>query len=151
MDDHIAKPSGFAQLKQAVELWGDVAQSATPPTGFGALDTVSIADRFEIRLRKSTERLIELTAELSETTDEASMILMREAAGIAHVLAGTAGMFGLAPLGKIAQQVEAEIKAIVYDESARTDATAAQAIEKLIAALRKASRHADAILPARAA
>jgi PAS domain S-box-containing protein len=135
MDDHIAKPSGFAQLKQAVELWGDIARSPAPPTGFGALETVSIADRFETRLRKSAARLIELTAELSGAQSEAAAHLMREAAGIAHVLAGTAGMFGRAPLGKVAQQVEAELKAIACGQPTGRSARARQTVGCLVAAL----------------
>jgi HPt (histidine-containing phosphotransfer) domain-containing protein len=140
MDDHITKPSGFAQLKQAVEHWADIAHSHTPPTGFGALETVSIADRFETRLRKSTERLIELTAELAEAEGEAVPQLIREAAGIAHVLAGTAGMFGRAPLGKVAQQVEAEIKAISKGDAMRAAERAKHAVGRLIAALADATR-----------
>jgi PAS domain S-box-containing protein len=151
MDDHIAKPSGFAQLKHAVELWGDIAQSPAPPTGFGALETVSIADRFETRLRKSTERLIELTTELPGAENERAMQLMREAAGIAHVLAGTAGMFGRAPLGKVAQQVEADIKAISRDGSMLANHGAKQTIDKLIAALSATPQPSDSLSPLRAA
>ncbi len=151
MDDHIAKPSGFAQLKQAVELWGDVAQSPAPPTGFGALETVSIADRFETRLRKSTERLIELAAAFSGAEGEAAVQLMREAAGIAHVLAGTAGMFGRAPLGKVAQQVEAEIKAISKDDRPLANDRAKRTVDSLIAALGGRPPKSDAPLRLRAA
>jgi PAS domain S-box-containing protein len=151
MDDHIAKPSGFAQLKQAVELWGDIAQSPVPPTGFGALETVSIADRFETRLRKSSERLIELTAELPRAEEERATQLMREAAGIAHVLAGTAGMFGRAPLGKIAQQVEAEIKAISADDPTLANQGAKRTIDKLIAALSATPQPPASLSPLRAA
>ncbi len=150
MDDHIAKPSGFAQLKQAVELWGDVVRSPAPPTGFGALETVSVADRFETRLRKSTERLIELTAELSETQGEGTAQLLREAAGIAHVLAGTAGMFGRASLGKVALDVEAEIKALAGNSGSANDKAKAT-IGKLVEALRATGQPASAFPPARAA
>jgi PAS domain S-box-containing protein len=148
MDDHIAKPSGFAQLKEAVELWGDVARSPSPPTGFGALETVSIADRFEARLYKSNKRLIELSSELSEMNDEVASQLMREAAGIAHVLAGTAGMFGRAPLGKIAQQVEAEIRRDPGPHAKHSGASARRAIDKLIAALAVTPQQSDPLLPA---
>jgi PAS domain S-box-containing protein len=148
MDDHIAKPSGFAQLKEAVELWGDVAKSPSPPTGFGALETVSIADRFEARLYKSNKRLIELSAELSETNDEIASQLMREAAGIAHVLAGTAGMFGRAPLGKIAQQVEAEIRRDPGTNAKHSGANAKRAIDKLIVALAVTPQQSDPLLAA---
>ena len=147
MDDHIAKPSGFAQLKEAIELWGDVAQSPSPPTGFAALETVSIADRFEARLRKSTKRLIELSAELSETNNELAAQLMREAAGIAHVLAGTAGMFGRAPLGKIALRVEAEIKKLSSADPLLAGDGARQQIDTLIAALGATPHRPDTVPP----
>ncbi|HYN46699.1 MAG TPA: ATP-binding protein, partial [Allosphingosinicella sp.] len=151
MDDHIAKPSGFAQLKQAVELWGDIAQSPAPPTGFGALETVSIADRFETRLRKSRARLIELTAELAGARGEAAAQLIREAAGIAHVLAGTAGMFGRAPLGRIAQQVDAEMKAIAGGGASGRNARATRAIGRLVEALGATTPPSDALAAGRAA
>jgi len=151
MDDHIAKPSGFAELKQAVELWGDIAQSPAPPTGFGALETVSIADRFETRLRKSSERLIELTAELVGAQGEAAAQLMREAGGIAHVLAGTAGMFGRVPLGKIAQQADAEIKAIAGSGTSGRNARARRAIGRLVEALGATTRPSDSLSAGRAA
>jgi signal transduction histidine kinase/CheY-like chemotaxis protein len=148
MDDHIAKPSGFAQLKHAVELWGDIAQSPAPPAGFGALESVSIADRFETRLRKSTERLIEVMAELGEADEGETTQLMREAAGIAHVLAGTAGMFGRAPLGKVAQQVEAGVKAIAVGEATGRNAKARETIDTLIAALGETIRPCASLSPA---
>jgi PAS domain S-box-containing protein len=151
MDDHIAKPSGFVQLKQAVELWGDIAQCPAPPVGFAALETVSIADRFETRLRKSTERLIELAAQLSTAGHEAAAPLMREAAGIAHVLAGTAGMFGQAPLGQIALQVEAEIKAISRGNPAVPHDRGQASIGKLVTALRASRPRADSLAPLRTA
>jgi PAS domain S-box-containing protein len=135
MDDHIAKPSGFAQLKQAVEIWADVAHSPTPPAGFSALETVSVADRFQTRLRKSQERLTELTAELSGADSGAAVQLMREAGGIAHVLAGTAGMFGRGALGKVAQLVEAQLKEIALGQPTNQAARACQAIGHLVTEL----------------
>jgi CheY-like chemotaxis protein/HPt (histidine-containing phosphotransfer) domain-containing protein len=135
MNDHIAKPSGFAQLKHAVEIWTDVAHSPTPPAGFGALETVSVADRFQTRLRKSQERLTELTAELSGADTGAAVQLMREAGGIAHVLAGTAGMFGRGALGKVAQLVESELKGIALAQPTDRTGKAGQAIGRLVAEL----------------
>jgi signal transduction histidine kinase/CheY-like chemotaxis protein len=148
MDDHIAKPSGFSQLKQAVELWGNVAEAPTPPAGFGALETVSVADRFQTRLRKSQERLTELTAELSGADAEAALQLMREAGGIAHVLAGTAGMFGRASLGKVAQLVEVELKEIACGQPTDRTARAGQAIGRLVTALDGSASTSGARSPA---
>jgi CheY-like chemotaxis protein len=110
MNDHIAKPSGFAQLKQAVELWGGGTPSSMPAAGFRDLETASSAERFQARLCKSADRLTEIIAELSSADDSGVAALFREAAGIAHILAGTAGMFGKADLGDLAAEVEREIK-----------------------------------------
>jgi CheY-like chemotaxis protein/HPt (histidine-containing phosphotransfer) domain-containing protein len=149
MDDHIAKPSGFAQLRHAVELWGNVGQSRTATTEFGALEAVSIADRFEARLQKSSERLTELAEQLSAANDEEATPLMREAAGIAHVLAGTAAMFGQAPLGNVAHEMEIAIRAIASEDSSGRGIAAAEAIDRLLAALEKRPRQSAASASAR--
>jgi signal transduction histidine kinase/CheY-like chemotaxis protein/HPt (histidine-containing phosphotransfer) domain-containing protein len=147
MNDHITKPSGFAQLKRAVELWGDVVPSTAPATGFRDLAKVSIADRFETRMRKSHERLIELVAALCDAKEDAATPLMREAAGIAHVLAGTAGMFGQAGLGNVAQQVEGEINAMSRDDPTPSKDKARQVIGKLVTALGATAHRTNSALP----
>jgi len=154
MNDHVAKPTGFTQLKQAVDLWALVGTSPALPNGFSELETGSVADRFEIRLLKSAQRLIELTGELTAAADESTkLLLMREAAGIAHVIAGTAGMFGRAPLGSVAQLVEAELKEVLANQPDGRDAWATRAVESLIAALHSTpvEPEAEAVVPARAA
>jgi len=135
MNDHIAKPSGFAQLKQAIELWGNIADFPVPAIGFRELDTVSVADRFEARLRKSHSRLIELMMELPSANTEITRRLLHEAAGIAHVLAGTAAMFRQAALGEIARQVEAELNHIAGEPELETNAGAQGPIIRLVSAL----------------
>jgi PAS domain S-box-containing protein len=136
MNDHVAKPSGLAQLKQMVDLWGNVAQSPAPVVGFAGADIGCVADRFDARLRKSTDRLAELVAQLPEVSNsDTALTMLREAASIAHVLAGTAGMFGRASLGKVAQQVDADLKAIARDDPLRGAGRAARALEPLLAAL----------------
>jgi PAS domain S-box-containing protein len=135
MNDHIAKPSGFAQLKQAVELWGGVTPPSTPAMGFRDLETTSSADRFQARLRKSGGRLAEIVVELAGAHDRQASSLLREAAGLAHILAGTAGMFGRARLGDLAAEVEREIKMIGQGEDEAKPGVAQAAIQSLIMAI----------------
>jgi CheY-like chemotaxis protein/HPt (histidine-containing phosphotransfer) domain-containing protein len=151
MDDHIAKPSGFSELQQAVDMWVNIANSATPATGFRALDTLPTIDRFETGLRNSIARLLKLSAELSGAEEEVAAHLMREAQSVAHVLAGTAGMFGQAALGQIARQVEAEIKAIPRDDPTIANDKAKLTIGRLVAALRVARQRSASLSPLRAA
>jgi hypothetical protein len=66
---------------------------------------------------------------------DSALALLLEAAGIAHLLAGTAGMFGRAPLGRAAVQVEADLKAISRSDPLMGAGRAAQAIERLLEAL----------------
>jgi CheY-like chemotaxis protein len=135
MNDHVAKPAGFAQLKQAIELWSNLAASPVPASGFRELDTVSVADRFEARMRKSNNRLISLAMELLEANAAQRGRLLHEAGGIAHVLAGTAAMFRQAPLGEVARQVEGELNAIALQHGAGTLGTGYGSIGRLISAL----------------
>jgi PAS domain S-box-containing protein len=135
MNDHIAKPSGFAELKQAVELWGRVTPSSMPALGFRELETASSAERFQARLRKSGGRLAEIVAELAGAGDRQASALLREAAGLAHILAGTAGMFGKAGLGDLAAEVEREIKTIGRSEGEAKPGLAQAAIQNLIKAI----------------
>jgi PAS domain S-box-containing protein len=135
MNDHIAKPSGFAQLKQAVELWGELAPSSMPATGFRELETASSAERFQARLSKSGERLAAIVAELADADDLQASALLREAASLAHILAGTAGMFGKASLGDLAAEVEREIKMIGQSGGEAKPGSAQAAILGLILAI----------------
>jgi HPt (histidine-containing phosphotransfer) domain-containing protein len=135
MNDHIAKPSGFVQLKQAVELWGNLSPSSIPATGFRELETASSAERFEARLSKSGERLAAIVAELEGADDRQASALLGEAARLAHILAGTAGMFGKADLGDLAAEVEGEIETIGEGESDAMPGLAQAAIHNLIVAI----------------
>jgi HPt (histidine-containing phosphotransfer) domain-containing protein len=58
--------------------------------------------------------------------------VLGEAVQVAHVIAGTAGMFGDAPLGRIASEVEQELAAARTQESAEA---AFEPIRRLSAAL----------------
>jgi CheY-like chemotaxis protein len=134
MNDHIAKPSGFAQLKRAVELWCDTP-SSMPAMGFRELETVSNAERFQARLHKSGERLAAIFDELAGAGDRQASVLLGEASRLAHILAGTAGMFGKSDLGDLAAEAEREIKMIGQGESDAQPGLAQAAIHNLIMAI----------------
>jgi CheY-like chemotaxis protein len=135
MNDHIAKPAGFVQLREAIERWADVATTPPPANGFRELETFSIADRFKARMRKSHSRMIEIAAELHDADAALRVRLLQEAPGIAHVLAGTAAMFRQAPLGDVARHTEAELRPIARQPQPDNEADDQAPICRLIAAL----------------
>jgi HPt (histidine-containing phosphotransfer) domain-containing protein len=99
------------------------------------LETASSAERFQARLSKSGERLAAIVAELAGADDLQASALLREAASLAHILAGTAGMFGKASLGDLAAEVEREIKMIGQSGSEAKPGLAQAAILGLILAI----------------
>jgi PAS domain S-box-containing protein len=134
MNDHVAKPTGFAQLKRAVERWsaGQAARIAAETRPEPALPT--LAERFQARRLASGDRLAELISELGAADGQPAQPL-REAAEIAHVFAGTAAMFGEGQLGKVARRVEAEIKLIARERRPDGERLATEAIGRLVVAL----------------
>jgi PAS domain S-box-containing protein len=137
MDDHIAKPSGYLQLKRAVKRWGGTGTIAAcvPADPARNIERVSARERFAVRRLESGLRLIGLAVELAGADGERATSLLAEAAGIAHVLAGTAAMFGEAGLGELAHQVEHEIKAAAENGQQGPGDRALPSIERLSAAL----------------
>ncbi|MEA3057552.1 MAG: hypothetical protein QOF34_367, partial [Sphingomonadales bacterium] len=133
MDDHIAKPSGIPELRQAIDHWCKDARSAAPEKGDCAIPKASLGDRFDARMRKSRARLTEIGSALASAGEDKAAQLLEEAAEIAHMLAGTAGMFGKAWLGTVAQQSETALKRIL--KRPRPNAKAVVPIDQLVAAL----------------
>jgi CheY-like chemotaxis protein len=146
MNDHIAKPSRFVQLKLAVERWSGTASAPTWADDVREGRESSLAERFKARRLLSGRRLVALIAELEAADDEAVTRLLGEAASIAHVLAGTAGMFGQAGLGDLARQVEVEIKAIAGEDRGPAVDLALPAIFRLAAALGASPERSDSSL-----
>ena len=144
MDDHIAKPSGYVQLKSAVKRWGGTGTIAAsvPEDPARRVKHVSARERFRERMVESRLRLTTLAVELASAEGEAAAALCKEAAAIAHVLAGTAGMCGRAGLGDLAHEVEIELRAAIGDAGAASNALAA--IERLSAAIHASLARADA-------
>jgi signal transduction histidine kinase/CheY-like chemotaxis protein/HPt (histidine-containing phosphotransfer) domain-containing protein len=142
MNDHVPKPSGFVQLKRAIDRWSGAGPAAAAPA-VRSVAAPSLAERFEIRRRDSSQRLTELIVELGEADPAATKALLREAGRIAHVLAGTAGMFGQGRLGKIARQAEAEIKSVARAPSRKAN----PALDRLVAALDAPPRQPASPLP----
>jgi CheY-like chemotaxis protein len=106
MDDHIAKPVKLPVLEAMLNRWGGKTSGTRSPAA-GAAN--SLASRFEARCRDSARRLEALTKELGAKDSETARPLLRQAENLAHVIAGTAGLFGHAELGTIASQVEQEL------------------------------------------
>ena len=146
MNDHISKPSGFIQLKRAIDRWSG-SVSVAKDGGVAAAATPSLIERFEMRRRSSSHRLVELLAEFGAADSPAAKAALREAETIAHVVAGSAGMFGQSRLGKVAREVEAEIKSISLHPAHRS---AKPVLHRLIAALNAPAQRADSRAVARA-
>jgi CheY-like chemotaxis protein len=146
MNDHISKPSGFIQLKRAIDRWSG-SVSVAKDGGVAAAATPSLIERFEMRRRSSSHRLVELLAEFGAPDSPAAKAALREAETIAHVVAGSAGMFGQSRLGKVAREVEAEIKSISLHPAHRS---AKPVLHRLIAALNAPAQRADSRAVARA-
>jgi PAS domain S-box-containing protein len=146
MNDHIAKPSRLAQLKVAIERWSG-AESSNRADDVCEDRKSTLAERFTARRLLSGERLIALISELRTADSEGVTRLLAEAASIAHVLSGTAGMFGQADLGDLAQQVEDEIKAILGVDRERALLLAVPPILMLVTALGAVSEPGGAAEP----
>jgi HPt (histidine-containing phosphotransfer) domain-containing protein len=93
----------------------------------------SRAERFPERSRASAERLTAICIALPEPSAGEIDTLLDEAQAIAHVLAGSAGMFGHEALGQLASASEDEIRSVRERGDARN--LAPQPIEALAAAL----------------
>jgi CheY-like chemotaxis protein len=106
MDDHIAKPVKLPVLETMLNRWGGKTGGTRSPAAHAAN---SLAQRFEARCRDSAQRLEALVKELGASDSETARPLLCQAENLAHVMAGTAGLFGHAELGTIASQVEQEL------------------------------------------
>lgn len=141
MNDHVAKPSGMAQLQRVVERWAGAASS---PAVEPEPARLSLVERFEARRLTSGGRLTGLIAELDGAEPAVARSLLLEAANIAHVFAGTAGSFGQERLGEAAREVEEEIKSAACDS---TIPTVNPAIQRFVAALDAAAPQPDTLAP----
>ena len=99
-----------------------------------------LTERFETRRRSAGQRLFTLLRTMRRADPVTARALLAEAEGIAHVLAGTAGMFGEADLAAVARRAEAEIRAA---QRADGEPDAKPAIEQLIAALDASAQRPD--------
>jgi HPt (histidine-containing phosphotransfer) domain-containing protein len=99
-----------------------------------------LAERFETRRRSAGQRLLTLLRGLRRADPLTARALLAEAEGIAHLLAGTAGMFGEADLANVARRAEAEIRAA---QRADGKPDPRPAIERLIAALDASAQRPD--------
>jgi len=113
MDDHIAKPVSLAMLGTALNRW---IGEAGGTRSLSASDQSQLAERFDDRCHISAQRLRLLVKEIAAAGSEAQRPLLREAEELAHIIAGTAGMFGRPKLGTIANQLEQEMRLLSRSE-----------------------------------
>ena len=147
MNDHIAKPMALDDLRRALGRWlGTEAPGQAKPSF--EPDTPTLHERFEMRCRNSAQRLQAIAEDIRMTGDSEAPRLLREAESIAHVIAGTAGMFGRVPLGDLAGHVEAQIGNIAFHRffPARD---AVVPIERLARVLRQGPAMDEAVVPPR--
>jgi signal transduction histidine kinase/CheY-like chemotaxis protein/HPt (histidine-containing phosphotransfer) domain-containing protein len=135
MNDHVAKPVGFEPLRLAVGRWTYAAASLESDAIPKPVWNASLCARFEARRLTSAERLSQIAEELSGATPGAMKTLLAEAQEIAHMLAGTAGMFGEEALGNLASSAEAKIVAAIDAKGVAARTLAGTAIAGLANAL----------------
>jgi signal transduction histidine kinase/CheY-like chemotaxis protein len=132
MNDHVAKPIVTADLDSAIKRWARPVERRAPPSPEAEAMSADFLARFAERRRSSAERLQALHGQLRGADAAALQAVLREAMQVAHAIAGTAGMFGDAPLGRLASEVEQALEAA----RSREDADAAvEPIRRLSAAL----------------
>jgi signal transduction histidine kinase/DNA-binding response OmpR family regulator len=132
MNDHVAKPIVTADLVAAIKRWARPTERRAAPSPEAEAVSAEFLSRFAERRRSSAGRLQELRAQLTGADALLLQAVLGEAVQVAHVIAGTAGMFGDAPLGRIASEVEQELAAARTQESAEA---AFEPIRRLSAAL----------------
>ncbi|HEX9954978.1 MAG TPA: ATP-binding protein [Allosphingosinicella sp.] len=132
MNDHVAKPIVTADLVSAIKRWARPAERRAAPSPEAEAMSADFLKRFAERRRSSAERLQALKGQLEGADAGALQAVLREAMQVAHVIAGTAGMFGDAPLGRLAGEVEQALEAARSCEDA---AAAVEPIRRLSAAL----------------
>jgi signal transduction histidine kinase/DNA-binding response OmpR family regulator len=131
MNDHLAKPIAIEELAAAVSRW--TGQRVCDPSESDAPHS-ALMNRFEERRRNSAEALAQLTVKLGSANAADLHKILAEAVEIAHVLAGSAGMFGQAALGQAARDVENELRSLQEEGDGAQDETH-KVIGKLISAL----------------
>ncbi len=124
MDDHVAKPVAMVALLAAVDRWSApaVAQPATPTPAATFKPSAAVQAKYADHRATTLGQVAALVARGTFTDAEVESV-----AALLHKLAGTAGMFGEAPLGDLASAFEDGLLAWPEAERAmRIPASAAQ-------------------------
>ena len=153
MNDHLAKPIAIDELAAAVSRWTDRRATEAPPDalpGVEAAIAVPAADatnvqaqpvnttlqqRFEQRRRDSAAALAQVCVQLPHADAAGLQQLLTEAVEIAHLVAGSAGMFGEPALGELALEVEGGLCALREAGNDQAPQGANEAISTLVSAL----------------
>jgi PAS domain S-box-containing protein len=110
MNDHLSKPVSMAALGAALTHWLPQGSRSNPRRRAADGAQSPLAEKFAARVRTYAERLNEIREALETVPESEHDALLSEAKKIAHNLAGTAGMFGRAPLGDLAACIEDDLK-----------------------------------------
>ena len=111
MNDHIAKPIMTAKLLEIIDRWANPAPDGRIAFQEADLTDQALGERFKLRCEKYAARLAEIQVAMTSADAATMQELSREAIMLAHSIAGSAGMFGEAGLGKLGTEIEREIEA----------------------------------------
>jgi PAS domain S-box-containing protein len=132
MNDHLAKPIVTAELARAIERWARPADRRAPPSPAADIVGSDFLARFAERRRTSVQRLEVLRADIGRADAASLQPFLEAAVQLAHVIAGTAGMFGEGALGHLASEVEQALQSAQAHDDA---SAAAEPMERLRSAL----------------
>lgn len=136
MNDHIAKPVMSARLTAAVEKWARPGPRSAPAAPASQVIPFERLSRFAERRRTSAIRLQTVREELTRADAASLQALLEEAMQVAHIIAGSAGMFGEVALGQLAREVEEALQSAQVQQNAEA---AVEPIRLLSAALTTAA------------
>ena len=141
MNDHLAKPIAIDELAAAVARWTERRALDVPSANEPSADkpnpaSAALLQRFERRRQDSATALAQVRAQLPGADVAGLQKLLTEAVEIAHLVAGSAGMFGEPALGQLAHEVESGLCAIRDAGNIEAEQEANEAIGTLISALR---------------
>ena len=136
MNDHVAKPIVLAELTAALGRWARPPERRAAPSPLADAMSADFLSRFAERRTNSAKRLLELKHDLPDADAPALQSMLGEAMRVAHMIAGTAGMFGHGELGQIASDVEHDLEQV--RDSGRPAGAADEPIARLVSALEAA-------------
>lgn len=121
MNGHLAKPVSMSALGSALTFWLSKRRAASTAASDPTEQPTSVGEKFTLRMKAYAERLTEIQSALLGGGADKPAALLSEARGIAHNLAGSAGMFGHGTIGDLAAELDAGLRQL--DELGSEDLT----------------------------